>query len=155
MLSSPTTTLASTVRLPAIGFSTNVLHHPTNTVIPAADVVAAVAFLCERFAAVEIELSEQAQSAVLDCDSARYKQIVARIRETARRTGATLSVHAPWFGDATNLASPNAEERRRSIELLGRAVDFTFDIGARLVTCHPGYHEDSLPIFSTSTCRNR
>lgn len=127
--------------MPTIGFSTNVLHHPTNTAIAVADVAAAVAFLCERFDAVEIELSEDAQSAVLECDDASYGQIVASIRETARRTGARLSVHAPWFGDATNLAAKSEEERRQSIELLGRAVQFTADIGSRLVTCHPGYHE--------------
>lgn len=132
---------ATTPRLPTIGFSTNVLNHPTNTALAPADVATAVAFLSERFGAVEIEISEDAQPAVLECGHERYDALVASLRETAQRTGVRLSVHAPWFGEATNLASPSADERARSITLLSRAVDFGADIGARIVTCHPGYHE--------------
>ncbi|OXJ19717.1 TIM barrel protein [Burkholderia sp. AU6039] len=132
---------ATTPRLPTIGFSTNVLNHPTNTALAPADVATAVAFLSERFGAVEIEISEDAQPAVLECGRERYDALVASLRETAQRTGVRLSVHAPWFGEATNLASPSADERARSITLLSRAVDFGADIGARIVTCHPGYHE--------------
>jgi sugar phosphate isomerase/epimerase/nitrite reductase/ring-hydroxylating ferredoxin subunit len=132
---------AYTPQLPTIGFSTNVLNHPTNTALAPADVATAVAFLSERFGAVEIEISEAAQPAILECGRERYDALVAALRDTAQRTGVRLSVHAPWFGDATNLASPSADERARSISLLSRAVDFGADIGARIVTCHPGYHE--------------
>jgi sugar phosphate isomerase/epimerase/nitrite reductase/ring-hydroxylating ferredoxin subunit len=124
-----------------IGFSTNVLFHPSNDVIAKADLVEAFGVLSGLFEAVEIELSEDIQKDVLDCPPERYQAIVTAVRHLAGRNGNRLSVHAPWYGEATNLAAPRVEERERSIALLSRAIDFAADVSAGFVTCHPGYHE--------------
>src|SRR6266850_4667319 len=116
----------------AIGFSNNIYDNP-------ADVVGSVRTIAQNFTVVEIELAEEAQPAVLDTTPEAYTQIVEGLQRLAVDGSLHYSVHAPWHGPHTDLTSNDGTERRASVQLLAQTVRFAGEIGASVVTCHPGY----------------
>ncbi|WP_437324485.1 sugar phosphate isomerase/epimerase family protein [Sorangium sp. So ce381] len=118
------------IQLLEIGLSTNVLDNPP-------DVVASVERLAQDFHAVELELGEAAERAVYDATEEAYAAIVEAIRRVCSERSIYLSVHAPYLDH--NLASEDADVRRKSQERLLRAVRIAADLGSDKVTCHPGY----------------
>jgi sugar phosphate isomerase/epimerase len=115
-----------------IGFSNNIYDNP-------ADVVGSARQISEDFRVIEIELAEEAQPAVFDANPEDYTGIVRGLRTLAQERRLCYSVHAAWYGPHTNLTSPDSAERRASAALLARSIRFAADIGANIVTCHPGY----------------
>jgi deoxyribonuclease-4 len=64
------------------------------------------------------------------------KEKAERIREAAQQYNITLSMHAPYF---LNLASPEEETVKKSIERLREAAQASEWMGAYAVVFHPGY----------------
>jgi sugar phosphate isomerase/epimerase len=116
-----------------IGFSNNIYDNP-------ADVVGSARTIAENFPVVEIELAEEAQPAVLEAAPADYDRLVNGLNELASEKSLSYSVHAAWYGPQTDLTAADDEERLASVALLKRSIQFAADIGAGVVTCHPGYH---------------
>lgn len=115
-----------------IGFSNNIYDNP-------ADVVGSVGLISRDFRAIEIELAEEAQPAVFEAAPEEYARIVAGLRALASEHGLRYAIHAAWHGPYTDLTSPDANERGASVDLLTKSIQFAADIGAKVVTCHPGY----------------
>ncbi len=118
-----------------IGFSNNIYNNP-------ADVLDTVRIISTHFRAIEIELAEDAQITVFDAAPDEYAQIITAFRNMAAERSLEYSVHAAWFGPHTDLTARDTEERRASVALLARSLRFASDIGARIVTTHPGSHHD-------------
>lgn len=115
-----------------IGFSTNIWDNP-------ADIVGHLQFLARHFTELEFEIAEEAQDVLFGASPSEYDAIIEGVRAVMAEDGLSMSVHAAWFGPYTDLCSPDEDERRRSIGLLRRAVDFAGHIGVDRVTYHPGY----------------
>lgn len=64
------------------------------------------------------------------------KEKAEKIREAAQKYDITLSMHAPYF---INLASPEEETVRKSVERLREAAQASEWMGAYAVVFHPGY----------------
>jgi len=116
-----------------IGFSNNIYDNP-------GDVYESVSIIANTFRAIEIELEEKARPAVFDATPADYERLISSLRELANARSLGYSVHAPWAARATDLTAVDDDDRRASIDLLARTVHFAADIGAKVVTCHPGYN---------------
>lgn len=123
---------AAAPELPAVGFSTNVYDNP-------ADIVGHLKFLAGYFDDIEMEIAEEAQDVLFGAGPAEYEQIVAGVRGVMDEHGLDMSVHAAWFGSATDLSAADEDERAASKALLSRSLRFARDIGVSRVTYHPGY----------------
>lgn len=119
--------------VPSVGFSTNVFDNPY-------DVVGHLAFLADHFQAIELEIAEESQKAILDSSPEEYRAIVDGVRALYHERDLDLSVHAVWFGRNTNLAADNVDAREASMALLKRSIDFAGDVGVPTLTYHPGQH---------------
>ena len=64
------------------------------------------------------------------------KEKAEKIREAAQQYDITLSMHAPYF---INLASPEEDTVKRSVERLREAAQASEWMGAYAVVFHPGY----------------
>lgn len=114
-----------------IGFSTNVFDNPP-------DIVASVRQIAEDFEYVELELGDAAERTVYEASPEQYAVIVQELRALIETKGLHLSLHAPYIGHTANLSALDEQRRLRSIERLKTSILFARDIGARMVTCHPG-----------------
>lgn len=116
---------------PKIGFSTNVFDNP-------ADVVGTVARIAKDFQNIELELGDAAEQTVYLADPEQYRLIVQEIKNIIRANAVTLTIHAPYVGVTGNLSSTDPVRRHQSIDRLKKCIQFASDVGAKIVTCHPG-----------------
>ncbi len=116
-----------------IGFSNNIYDNP-------GDVLGSVTAIADSFRAIEIELEEKARPAVFDATPDEYERLISSLRGLAEARSLRYSVHAPWAARQTDLTAVNEDDRHDSIDLLARTIQFASDIGAKVVTCHPGYN---------------
>ena len=113
------------------GGSTNLLNNP-------GDIVGAVTRLSRTFGVIELEMEDEARS-VFEAAAARYDETVRGLLEIKKSSHLYFSVHAPYVGPDCDLSSDDPVTRRRSQDLLRRAIGFTRDLGASRLTYHPGY----------------
>ncbi len=114
-----------------IGFSNNIYDNPR-------DVISCIESISREFRAIEIELAEEAQTAILDGTPDEYAEIVRGLRSLRVDRGLTYSVHAPWFGANTDFLSTSIEERNGAGDSLIKSLNFAQDIQAEVLTIHPG-----------------
>lgn len=114
-----------------IGVSTNLLDHCTSL----ADSLEAMS---RDFRSIEIELDHEVRR-YLDTDVDHQAEI-ERIVDLQRRHGLRLSIHAPYTGRTTDIASLDEDERAAAVALMIRSIQFAARINATKVTIHPGYH---------------
>lgn len=62
-----------------------------------------------------------------------------RIRTLAKRLGLPVCVHS--VTNAVNVAWTNSRIREESLRQIKEAIEFTYDVGAELLTVHPGWKD--------------
>jgi len=62
-----------------------------------------------------------------------------RIRTLAKRLGLLVYVHS--VTNAVNVAWTNSRIRKESLNQIKEAIEFTYDVGAELLTVHPGWKD--------------
>jgi len=62
-----------------------------------------------------------------------------RIQALAKRLGLQVSVHS--VANAVNVAWTNSGIREESLRQIKEAIEFTYDVGAELLTTHPGWKD--------------
>ncbi len=62
-----------------------------------------------------------------------------RIQTLAKRLGLRVCVHS--VTNAVNVASTNSGIRKESLSQIKEAIEFTYDVGAELLTVHPGWKD--------------
>jgi sugar phosphate isomerase/epimerase len=118
--------------VPRIGFSTNVFDNP-------ADIVATTREILDHFTDIEVELEDEAKSAVFDSSQAEYEDLVGRLRSLLTAANRQISVHAPYLSRTTDLASCDDNMRREAIRQATQSIRFCADIGGDRLTYHPGF----------------
>ena len=62
-----------------------------------------------------------------------------RIQTLAKRLGLQVCVHS--VANAVNVAGTNSGMRKESLSQIKEAIEFTYDVGAELLTIHPGWKD--------------
>jgi len=62
-----------------------------------------------------------------------------QIQSLAKRLGLQVCVHS--VANAVNVAWTNSRIRRESLSQIKEAIEFTYDVGAELLTIHPGWKD--------------
>lgn len=112
-----------------IGISTNILPH--NNLLEAVNILSTYSNL------IEIEIEDDF-IITLD-DSKKYIDIINFLLELKLSKNLDFSVHSLHRSFSHNLASKDENIRNSFCKTTKKIIDFSCDIGANIVTCHPGY----------------
>ena len=112
-----------------LGISTNIL--PNQSLIEAVDQLTKISRI------VELEIEGAVKVIINDAEA--YNRSIKALLELKSSRDLIFSVHAPHRHHTSNLASKNENIRHSFCQVLEKIIDFSADIGAKLVTCHPGY----------------
>lgn len=112
-----------------LGISTNILPH--------IKLVGAVEQLSNICATIELEIEGDSKELINNSNACR-KGIEA-LSKLQKTRDLTFSIHAPHKGYNSNLAATDEFTRRSFCQELERLIDFSAEIGAEIITCHPGY----------------
>ncbi len=118
--------------VPRIGLSTKIFDNPE-------DIAVIAKIILDHFTDIEIELEDDAKSAVYESSNEEYRKLVARLRKTLPGGNRQISVHAPYLSRSTDLAASDKSVRIGAINQVRRAIWFCADIGSDRVTYHPGF----------------
>lgn len=122
-----------------VGISTNIL--PQNNLLEAVSVLSTFSNL--------VELEVKNDSKIILKDSESYNNIIKSLLKLKQSRDLKFSVHAPHKGYKHNLASGEENIRNSFCETIKQIIEFSYDIGANIVTCHPGYVDTKYPQFSS------
>lgn len=114
-----------------IGFSNNIFDNPR-------DIIACIDDISKAFKVIEIEIAEEAQEVILESSQAEYQDLIAGLVDLKEEKDLDYHVHAAWFGPGTDVLAVEDKKRTHSHDLLRRSIKFAHDLGADLVTFHPG-----------------
>lgn len=114
-----------------IGISTNILHNPEH-------MTDCLKCLSEITNHIEIEFEKNAKK-VLAYSVKELELWIKNIIQIKQERNLSFSVHAPYAGLNTDLASDHEQTRLKAIDLMAKCLYITKKIGADLFTFHPGY----------------
>lgn len=83
---------------------------------------------------IHVELDADLPNPYLDFDRARRRAI----REAAKASGVTFSLHLPYSYVGASVCSPQELDREIAVKLHRQCIGFAADIGAKYVNIHPG-----------------
>ncbi len=134
-----------------LGISTNLVNNP-------ADISGTLTRTAHGFPVVELEM-ENAANTIFDLDEQSYYKRISDILTVKQLTGINIIVHAPHRGRNTNLAAADTRVRESAVERMLQVMEFSYLIGARMLTINPGYLESNpelakrqLQYFKDSLC---
>ncbi|QLL11838.1 sugar phosphate isomerase/epimerase family protein [Pseudomonas chlororaphis] len=116
-----------------IGFSTNIFDNP-------ADIASLVESLANDFNAIEIEFEKDLRL-LIDSDEVEWHKQRDKLNLIREVTGVYYSTHAPYIGMETDISSRDEVTRLCAVDYLSRYIVRAAEIGAEIITIHPGYVE--------------
>jgi sugar phosphate isomerase/epimerase len=120
------------------GFDADRIGVSTNLLDTCSHLASSLERLAERFTTIEIEFDHELR-AYLDRSDDELAAELEQIAELRRAKGLRLSVHAPYTGRTTDIASLDETERLAAVALLERSIALAAKLGAARITIHPGY----------------
>jgi len=119
-----------------IGISTNIFNNPEN-------VMALVRDLATDFNVIELEFDNDLRNA-LEHTAQTRQRFIHDLLTIKTEHDLCFSVHAPYLGRATDIASSNPMARAQAVKLMQRSLALTHELGGTVMTCHPGYLDKSV-----------
>ena len=116
-----------------IGFSTNIFDNP-------ADISELVGILSKDFRIVEVEFEKDLRL-LIDSDEGAWDVQREKLNVIRESTGVYYSAHAPYIGMSTDISNGDEVTRLSAVDYLSRYIIKASEIGAKIITIHPGYVE--------------
>lgn len=118
-----------------IGFSTNIFENPE-------DMESLTKKLGKHFSVIEVEFEHELKN-IFHYTQKQQKQWIEKLLQVKHAHNLHFSVHAPYLGQETDIAAMNPVIRREAVETMKKTLDISHQLGAEILTCHPGYIEQS------------
>lgn len=114
-----------------IGFSTNIFSNPE-------DICPFVEKIGAHFKVIEIEFENRLKN-IFNYGTVQKMKLIDRLLSIKEKNALNFSVHGPYAGRSTDIASTNVDTRNHAVKVMKEALDITHALGATIFTCHPGY----------------
>jgi sugar phosphate isomerase/epimerase len=120
-----------------VGISTNIFDNPEdiNSLV--------MRYAALGFKAIEVEIDNEARK-ILSYSTSDLDNVIKKLIDLKNNHSLSLSVHAPYIGRNTDIASKNDAQRTEAVGLMIDTMMLTHQLGAKVITIHPGYLDRTL-----------